>query len=111
MRSVQKHVGQPGKEITTAKYAFGLPKLSSCESQKFSCLDFLGKVGVSIEWVGGMGWGWERKRDFCLQFLFNSKPEPTSKRLKSQMLLKIAFNTIPSSLAPAGKVKQMALID
>jgi len=55
--------------------------------------------------------GLSESPDFCLQFLFNSKPEPTSKRLKSQMLLKIAFNTIPSSLAPAGKVKQMALID
>ena len=55
--------------------------------------------------------GLSESPDFCLQFLFNSKPEPTSKRLKGQMLLKIAFNITPSSLVPAGKVKQMAFID
>lgn len=56
LRSVQKHVRQLGKGITATKCAFGLPKLSSCQSQKPSCLDCLGKV------VAGVGVGGYRER-------------------------------------------------
>lgn len=72
---------------------------------------------------GGGGWagGWEEesgKRGFLSHLisapnsvLFNSKPNPPPKDLMGQSLLKITFNTTPSSSAPAGKVKQMAFID
>ena len=55
--------------------------------------------------------GLSQSPDYCLQLLFNSKPKTTLEHLKSQLLLKIAFSTISSSSAPAGKVKQMAFID